>query len=127
MNIFVRLELFIDIFSLDSILFIKSISILFTIAAERIVKYLSTVSLVIFIIISLVSSLDILLDAILILIPKSEIIFSKPLWSTTSSKDINGISYEALAYVMNEKGDKTPDKRYLDIINKGYEDWGIIY
>ena len=27
----------------------------------------------------------------------------------------------------NEKGDKTPDKRYLDIINKGYEDWGIIY
>ncbi|NGT62082.1 gamma-glutamylcyclotransferase, partial [Clostridium perfringens] len=42
-------------------------------------------------------------------------------------QDINGISYEAFAYVMNEKGDKTPDKRYLDIINKGYEDWGIIY
>ncbi|HAT4093037.1 TPA: gamma-glutamylcyclotransferase [Clostridium perfringens] len=42
-------------------------------------------------------------------------------------QDISGISYEAFAYVMNEKGDKTPDKRYLDIINKGYEDWGIIY
>lgn len=42
-------------------------------------------------------------------------------------QDINGISYEAFAYIMNEKGDKTPEKRYLDIINKGYEDWGIIY
>lgn len=42
-------------------------------------------------------------------------------------QDFKGISYEAFAYVMKDQGDEKPDLRYLDVIYKGYKDWGIVY
>lgn len=41
-------------------------------------------------------------------------------------QDSNGVFYEAFAYVMVEKGNKLPEDDYLDIINKGYQDWNIV-
>lgn len=41
-------------------------------------------------------------------------------------QDSNGVFYEAFAYVMIEKGNKLPEDDYLDIINKGYQDWNIV-
>lgn len=42
-------------------------------------------------------------------------------------QDSKGVSYEAFAYIMKEKGENKPEKRYLEVISKGYKDWGIIY
>lgn len=41
-------------------------------------------------------------------------------------QDSNGIFYETFAYVMVEKGNELPEDDYLDIINKGYQDWNIV-
>ncbi|HHD2752163.1 TPA: gamma-glutamylcyclotransferase family protein [Clostridium perfringens] len=41
-------------------------------------------------------------------------------------QDSKGVFYEAFAYVMVEKGNKLPEDDYLDIINKGYQDWNIV-
>lgn len=41
-------------------------------------------------------------------------------------QDDTGVFYDAFVYVMNEKGNISPEEGYLNTIKEGYRDWGIL-